>query len=94
MAQPSEGGEAARSAYLRRSHSSNGEPPCAQRFRQKIWALKILSQTLDEQQMQEAAAEEKKRRHDVMAHVHVFGMVAPAAAPIIHLGATSCFVTE
>lgn len=41
-----------------------------------------------------AAVEEKKRRHDVMAHVHAFGQVAPAAAPIIHLGATSCFVTD
>ena len=40
-----------------------------------------------------AAAEEKKRRHDVMAHVHAFGQVAPAAAGIIHLGATSCYVT-
>lgn len=40
-----------------------------------------------------AAAEEKKRRHDVMAHVHTFGLVAPSAAPIIHLGATSCYVT-
>lgn len=33
-----------------------------------------------------------KGRHDVMAHVHAFGEVAPAAAGIIHLGATSCFV--
>ncbi|CEP15655.1 hypothetical protein [Parasitella parasitica] len=41
-----------------------------------------------------AADEEKKRRHDVMAHVHTFGLVAPAAAPIIHLGATSCYVTD
>ncbi|KAI8639761.1 adenylosuccinate lyase [Parasitella parasitica] len=41
-----------------------------------------------------AAEEEKKRRHDVMAHVHTFGLVAPAAAPIIHLGATSCYVTD
>lgn len=44
--------------------------------------------------MKDAAVEEKRRRHDVMAHVHVFGQVCPAAAPIIHLGATSCFVTE
>jgi adenylosuccinate lyase len=44
--------------------------------------------------MEEAAVEEKKRRHDVMAHVHVFGLHAPAAAPIIHLGATSCYVTD
>lgn len=37
-----------------------------------------------------ARAEEKLRRHDVMAHVHAFGQVAPAAAGIIHYGATSC----
>ncbi|KAJ1911167.1 adenylosuccinase ade13 [Mycoemilia scoparia] len=41
-----------------------------------------------------ANAEEKRRRHDVMAHVHTFGLVAPKAAAIIHLGATSCFVTD
>ncbi|KAJ3314165.1 adenylosuccinase ade13 [Boothiomyces sp. JEL0838] len=41
-----------------------------------------------------AQEEEKKRRHDVMAHVHTFGVAAPLAAPIIHLGATSCFVTD
>ncbi|KAH7164368.1 adenylosuccinate lyase [Fusarium sp. MPI-SDFR-AT-0072] len=34
------------------------------------------------------------RRHDDMAHVHAFGAVAPAAASIIHYGATSCFVTD
>ncbi len=41
-----------------------------------------------------AAQEEARRRHDVMAHVHVFGLSAPSAAPIIHLGATSCYVTD
>lgn len=41
-----------------------------------------------------AAEEEKARRHDVMAHVHTFGAAAPKAAPIIHLGATSCFVGD
>ena len=41
-----------------------------------------------------AAAEEKRRRHDVMAHVHTYGAACPAAAPIIHLGATSCYVTD
>lgn len=35
-----------------------------------------------------AAIEEKKRRHDVMAHVHAYGQVAPEAAGIIHWGAT------
>lgn len=41
-----------------------------------------------------AAAEEKKRRHDVMAHVHTFAACCPKAAPIIHLGATSCYVGD
>ncbi|RLN94650.1 hypothetical protein BBJ28_00009288 [Nothophytophthora sp. Chile5] len=41
-----------------------------------------------------AAEMEKKFRHDVMAHVHTFGKVAPVAMPIIHLGATSCYVGD
>lgn len=42
-----------------------------------------------------AAAEyEKKLRHDVMAHVHAYGDVCPSARGIIHLGATSCYVTD
>jgi adenylosuccinate lyase len=43
-----------------------------------------------------AAAEkyERKLRHDVMAHVHAYGDVCPTARPIIHLGATSCYVTD
>lgn len=41
-----------------------------------------------------AAEEERKTRHDVMAHVHVFGNQCPIAAPIIHLGATSCYVGD
>ena len=41
-----------------------------------------------------AEEEEKKRRHDVMAHVHTFGACCPLAAPIIHLGATSCYVGD
>ncbi|PPQ65525.1 hypothetical protein CVT26_000482 [Gymnopilus dilepis] len=49
---------------------------------------------LTPEQFEIAAKEEKKRRHDVMAHVHTFGQVAPAAAGIIHLGATSCYVTD
>ena len=40
------------------------------------------------------AEEERRRKHDVMAHLHVFGLCAPSAKPIIHLGATSCFVTD
>ena len=41
-----------------------------------------------------AAAQEKKVRHDVMAHVYAYGKAAPVAAGIIHLGATSCYVTD
>ena len=41
-----------------------------------------------------AAAREKEVRHDVMAHVYAYGKVAPSAAGILHLGATSCYVTD
>ncbi|OMP83758.1 Adenylosuccinate lyase [Diplodia seriata] len=49
---------------------------------------------IQDEEFPTAAEEEKRRRHDVMAHVHTFGLVAPAAAGIIHWGATSCFVTD
>lgn len=41
-----------------------------------------------------AARREKEVRHDVMAHVYAYGKAAPSAAGIIHLGATSCYVTD
>ncbi len=41
-----------------------------------------------------AAEEEAKTRHDVMAHVRVFGAAAPAARGILHWGATSAYVTD
>lgn len=41
-----------------------------------------------------ANAREKEVRHDVMAHVHAYGVQCPKAAGIIHLGATSCYVTD
>src|SRR5262249_53094916 len=37
---------------------------------------------------------ERRYRHDVMAHIHAYGKAAPAARDIIHLGATSCYVTD
>ncbi|MBR4425802.1 MAG: adenylosuccinate lyase, partial [Oscillospiraceae bacterium] len=41
-----------------------------------------------------ARQREREVRHDVMAHVHAFGLAAPDAAGILHLGATSCYVTD
>ncbi|MBR4431029.1 MAG: adenylosuccinate lyase, partial [Clostridiales bacterium] len=42
----------------------------------------------------EAKAREKIVRHDVMSHVYAYGLQCPKAEPIIHLGATSCYVTD
>ena len=41
-----------------------------------------------------AEAREKEVRHDVMSHVYAYGMQCPKAQPIIHLGATSCYVGD
>ncbi|NLB38532.1 MAG: adenylosuccinate lyase [Clostridiales bacterium] len=41
-----------------------------------------------------ARAHEQRLRHDVMAHVHTYGDACPTARPIIHLGATSCYVGD
>lgn len=46
------------------------------------------------QQIGMAETYEKKFKHDVMAHIHAYGDVAPEAKGIIHLGATSCYVTD
>jgi adenylosuccinate lyase len=48
----------------------------------------------DEFDWDKVAKYEKELRHDVMAHVHHYGDLCPQARPIIHLGATSCFVTD
>ena len=49
---------------------------------------------LDDIDFEEAARQEKELRHDVMSHIHTFGKSCPKAMPIIHLGATSCYVTD
>lgn len=49
---------------------------------------------VDDVDFQKAAEYERQFRHDVMAHVHTFGDQCPKARGIIHLGATSCFVTD
>lgn len=53
-----------------------------------------LRSKVDDIDFEAAARHEKRLRHDVMAHVHALGDVAPHARPIIHLGATSCYVTD
>lgn len=53
-----------------------------------------MEANLDKIDFQAAVKEESLTRHDVMAHVHVFAGQCPKAAPIIHLGATSCYVGD
>ena len=53
-----------------------------------------LEANIDNIDYELAAAREKEVRHDVMAHVYAYGKAAPGAAGIIHLGATSCYVTD
>ncbi|MBQ4254039.1 MAG: adenylosuccinate lyase, partial [Erysipelotrichaceae bacterium] len=72
---------------LARSESQLGLPISAQQLEE----LKAHISDID----YEAIAErEKEVRHDVMAHIYAYGLAAPKAAGIIHLGATSCYVTD
>jgi adenylosuccinate lyase len=57
-------------------------------------AIAQMRRHLDDIDLDRAAEHERRLRHDVMAHVHHFGDVAPAARRFIHLGATSAFVTD
>ena len=59
--------------------------------RDQVDELRRFQSTLN---LDVAAAYERKLRHDVMAHVHAYGDQCPLARPIIHLGATSCFITD
>ena len=68
---------------------------------QRELGLEITTAQLDEMKAhvtdinyKAAAAFEREIRHDVMAHIKAFGVQCPAAAPIIHLGATSCYVGD
>jgi len=49
---------------------------------------------VDDVDFEAAGRHERRLRHDVMAHVHAYGDVCPNARAIIHLGATSCYVTD
>jgi adenylosuccinate lyase len=57
-------------------------------------AIAQMRAKLDDIDFDVVAKYEKRFRHDVMAHVHAFADVAPAARPFIHLGATSAYVTD
>jgi adenylosuccinate lyase len=56
--------------------------------------LAELRAHLDDVDLARAAEWERKKRHDVMAHIETLAEVAPGARDIIHLGATSCYVTD
>jgi adenylosuccinate lyase len=57
-------------------------------------AITQMKAHLDDIDFDVVAAYERRFRHDVMAHVHAFGDVAPAARGFIHYGATSAYVTD
>ena len=57
-------------------------------------AIREMRERLDDIDLDRAAELERRLRHDVMAHVHHFGEVAPKARAIIHLGATSAYVGD
>jgi len=57
----------------------------------QIAELKANAETIN---YEDAESREREVRHDVMAHVHAFGLQAPGAKGIIHLGATSAYVTD
>ena len=56
--------------------------------------LEELRAQVDTIDFARADAHERRLRHDVMAHIHAFGEDCPGARDIIHLGATSCYVTD
>ena len=56
--------------------------------------VKELEEHITDIDFEYAAQREKEVRHDVMAHIAAYGKAAPGAAGIIHLGATSCYVTD
>ena len=56
--------------------------------------IRQMARRIDDIDFKKAARYEKQFRHDVMAHVYTFADAAPKADPIIHLGATSCYVGD
>ena len=62
----------------------------------KITAKQVgqLERTLEQIDFASAARHEKRLRHDVMAHMHAWGDIAPAARGVLHLGATSAYIVD
>ena len=56
--------------------------------------IKQMARHLDDIDFKKAAEYEERFRHDIVAHIHTFADAAPRAAPIIHLGATSCDISD
>ncbi|HZT83736.1 MAG TPA: lyase family protein, partial [Gemmataceae bacterium] len=56
--------------------------------------LRAMRAHLDDIDFARAEAHERRLRHDVMAHIHAFAEACPEAGDILHLGATSCYVTD
>ena len=56
--------------------------------------VRALEEARDKIDLERVSEIERETRHDVMAHIRHYGEVAPDAAGVIHLGATSCFVTD
>ncbi len=56
--------------------------------------IEELKAHIDEIDYAAIAQKEKEVRHDVMAHIYGFGLAVPSAKAILHMGATSCYVTD
>lgn len=56
--------------------------------------LSEMEANLENIDFAKVAKEERKCRHDAVAHLHVFAECCPKAAPIIHHGATSCYMKD
>lgn len=73
---------------LARAESKLGLPITAEQVSE------LEAHMLDDIDYDAVAEKEKLLRHDVMAHIHVYAQSCPEAGGIIHLGATSCYVTD
>jgi len=83
-----------RTRTWRRLWVALAEAECALGLPVTLEQVEELRAHIDDIDYEAIAKKEKEIRHDVMAHVYVYGLVCPKAKGIIHLGATSCYVTD